>query len=303
MIKKIIYLTYTRPDYPLNSVLIKGLRENGVEVAVSYINDRGMAGFIKTLSFYKNNSKDTDVVVIGYDSPALAILLRLFCRKAILYNAFLSAYERVIVSRELAPWFSIKAVYYWLIDFLAVHCADLTRLESNSQADYFKKLFKVSGKKLCRSWVGVNEDMFFYDQNIQKFPVFTVLFRGALMPEAGVEYIITAAKILENENIKFIMIGGGMLQKKIQKVLDELKLSNLDHITEYVPHDKLREIMQKCHLSLGQLSSHDRLTRTTPLKMFESLAMKLPYLTANNTGILDQISIKRWKKRSVRPPK
>ncbi len=287
MIKKAIYLTYTRPDYPLNSVLIKGLRENGVEVAESHIKDRGMFGFIKAISFYWQNSKNTNAVIIGYDSPALVIFLRLFCLKTILYNAFLSAYERVIISRELASRFSIKAVYYWLIDFLAVHSADLIRLESNSQADYFKKLFKVPGKKLYRSWVGVDEDKFFYDQNIQKFPVFTVLFRGALMPEAGAEYIIEAAKILENENIKFIMIGGGVLEKKIQKFFYELKPSNLDLITEYVPHDKLREVMQKCHLSLGQLSNHDRLTRTTPLKMFESLVMKIPYLTAPNQGILE----------------
>ena len=34
------------------------------------------------------------------------------------------------------------------------------------------------------------------------------------MPEAGAEYAIKAAKILEDKNVKFIMIGGGILWEK-----------------------------------------------------------------------------------------
>ncbi len=287
---KIIYLSYTKPDYTLNAVCIKGLLEIDIDVADHHIKSRGVAGFMSALSFYRHNSKNTDIVFVGYDSPALVILLRLFCRKKIVYNAFLSVYERVIVSRKLASRFSIKAIYCWLLDFLAVHFANLTRLESNSQTEYFKKLFKVSGNKLCRGWVGVDEDKFFYDPKTDKFDIFTVLFRGALMPEAGTEYIIKAAKILEDKNIKLIMIGGGTLLGEIQKLLSELKPANIKHVTDYVPYDQLRETMQRCHLSLGQLSNHDRLTRTTPLKMFESLAMKLPYLTAPYKAILELLT-------------
>ncbi len=287
---KLLYLTYTKPDYSLNAVCIKGLRENGIDVLDCHIKDRGMRGFMDALSFYRHNLKNTDIIFVGYDSPALVIFLRLFSRKKIVFNAFLSVYERIIVSRELADRFSIKAIHCWLLDFLAVHFADLTRLESNSQADYFKKLFKVSERKLYRSWVGVDEDNFFYVPEISKFEIFTVLFRGQLMPEAGGEYVVKAAKILEDKNIKFIMIGGGVFMDKIQKLLNELKPTNLDHFTDYIPHDKLREMMQGCHLSLGQLSDHDRLTRTTPLKMFESLAMKLPYLTAPNKAILELLT-------------
>jgi len=48
--------------------------------------------------------------------------------------------------------------------------------------------------------------------------------------------------------------------------------------------------MQKCHISLGQLSDHPRLIRTLPHKAYESLSMKLPYLTASNTGILELLT-------------
>ena len=107
------------------------------------------------------------------------------------------------------------------------------------------------------------------------------------MPEAGVEYVIKAAKILEGKNIKFIVIGGGILLEKTKELINELKPANLELVTDFMPREKLRETMQKCHLSLGQLSDHDRLSRTIPHKAYESLAMKLPYLTASNAGILE----------------
>lgn len=287
MIKKIIYFTHTRPDHSLNSVLTKGLRENKVEVAEFHIKDRGIPGFIKAISFYRQEAKNADAVIIGHDSPALVVLIRFFCRKKIVYNAVLSVYERMIISRELASRFSPKAVYYWLIDFLAVHCANLVIVESDHQADFFKKLFKISGKKIYKSWIGVDGDNFFYDSATSKHDVFTVVFRGALQHETGAEYAVKAAKILERENIRFVLHSGGLLLNKLNKTINEINPGNLEIRSDLLSFEELRILMQKCHLSIGQLSDHPRLERTIPHKAYESLAMRLPYLTASNTGILE----------------
>ena len=289
MIKKIIYLTYTRPDYSLNSVLIKGLRENGIEVAEFHIKSRGILSFVKTASLCRANLKNANFIIVGYNSQTLVPLVKLFCRKKIIYNAVLSEYERMIISRNLFSSFSVRAIYYWLIDFIAVYLADLTMVESDHQADFFNKIFKVSKKKLYKRWIGVDEDKFFYDPSISKFSVFTVLFRGALMPEAGAEYVVQAAKILEGENINFIMISGGLILDKIKKLIEELGPKNLEFKSESLSYEELVIIMQKCHLSLGQLSNHPRLNRTIPHKVYESLVLKLPYLTASNSGILELV--------------
>src|SRR3989338_10527495 len=129
MIKKIIYLSNTRLDYSLNSVLIKGLRENNVQVLDVQV-QKGVLGFVKALLFYRRNPKDADLVIVGYNSQPLAFFLRPFCHKKIIYNAVLSEYERMIISRQLVRKLSLKGVYYWLLDLLAVHSADLTLVES-----------------------------------------------------------------------------------------------------------------------------------------------------------------------------
>ncbi|MDO8496895.1 MAG: glycosyltransferase [bacterium] len=283
----ILYLSHSRLKNSVNAVYIKGLVQSGKSVEAHGIK-KSLFGYFDALK--KISKIKPDVIIVGYDSPQLVIFCRLFTRKKIVYNALCSVYERMIVARGLYSKFSLPAIYYWLLDFFAVKAANLVMLETDSQISYFSKLFKVSRKKLVRAWTGVDEDIFFYDPAATKFLTFTVLFRGSLMPESGAEYVIQAAKILERENIKFIMLSGGLLLDKISKLVEELKPTNLEFRSDLLSIEELRTIMQKCHLSLGQLSDHPRLERTIPHKAYESLAMHLPYLTASNAGILELLT-------------
>lgn len=283
----ILYLSHSRLKNSVNAVYIKGLVESGKNVE-AYSIKKSFSGYFSALK--RILKIKPDVLIIGYDSPQLVIFCRLFTRKKIVYNALCSVYERMIVARELYSKFSLYAIYYWFLDFFAVKAADLVMLETDSQISYFAKLFKVSGKNLIKAWTGVDEDIFFYNPSVTKFPTFTVLFRGSLMPEAGAEYVVQAAKILEKENIKFIMLSGGLLLDKINKLVEELKPTNLEFRSDLLPIEELRTLMQKCHLSLGQLSDHPRLERTIPHKAYESLVMHLPYLTASNAGILELLT-------------
>ncbi len=284
---KILYLSHSRLNNFANSIYLKGLPEIDVGVEAYHIK-KSLAGYFDVLK--KILKIKADLIMIGYDSSQLVFFCRLFTRKKIVYHAVLPVYERLITSRNLADRRSFKGIYYWLIDFFAFQTADLTMLETDHQIDFVSDFYTVAKERLFRAWTGVDGDDFFYDSSVSKLPVFTVLFRGAFMPEAGVEYALQAAKILENKNVYFVVIGGGILMAKIKILIEELKPKNLELISDFLPQEKLRKAMQQCHLSLGQLSDHIRLDRTIPNKAYESLALKLPYLTAHNTGILELLT-------------
>lgn len=271
----------------VNTVYIKGLKENGVQISDLHI-ELSISAFIRLAMFYRKEKNNIDLIMVGFSSPHLAVFTRLISNKKIIYNATVSVYDRLISSRELAPKFSLKTIYYLLLDFFASHFSNLIMVESNHQGEFFKKNFKLSEKKIYRAWIGVDENRFFYNPSIKKRDKFTVVFRGAFLPESGVEYAIRAAKILEKDDIKFIIIGGQRLPE-VKKLTAELNPSNLELITDFLSQDKLNELMQGSRLSLGQLSNHPRLVRTVPYKVFESLAMRLPYLTAANNGILELV--------------
>lgn len=277
----ILYLSFTNLDHSSNPVYIKGLRKNGAEVLAFH---GSLVGIIR---FYFANRQRADYIFVGVDNPTLVPWLKLVSRKKIVYYALCSVIERLIISRGLASKHSLKYWLYWMQDFLAGILSHKVMLETDHQIEFFEKTFGFSRKKLVLARTGVDDDKFFYDPALKKFDQFTVIFRGRLLPEAGAEYAVRAAKLLENQNIKFIMHAFGQELPKIRKLIAELKPANLELITEFLPIEKVREQMQKSHLSLGQLSNHERLQRTIPHKAYESLALQLPYLTARNPAVME----------------
>jgi len=284
---KLLYFTFSNPQYSVNSVYISGLRENNVAVKEFFYRGKSLENYLRAIKDYWRNRKDANFIIVGYDSPQLATLIRLFSRKKIIYNALCSVRERYIISRALARRFSLKDIYYWLVDFLAVHSSSLVMLETESQIKYFHKIFGMPKNKGFRAWTGVDGNRFFYNPKLLKFDIFTVIFRGGLLPEAGAEYVVEAAKKLEGKNINIIMHASDQELPQIKKLIRNLKPKNLKLITKFLSDENLRTLMQKSHLSLGQFSNHERLKRTIPHKAYESLALRLPYLTAKNRGVME----------------
>ena len=285
---KMLYFSFARANASIDGIYINGLRKNGVGVInYSFHGLGGIRRYLKIAKCYSIHREAVDFIMVGYDSPLLVIFIWMISRKRIIYNALCSVYERLIISRALAKEKSVKAYYYWFLDYLACHLANLVLVETNEQIKYFIKQFKIPASKLFRALIGVDDDKFLYRDNVKKYENFTVLFRGRLLPEAGGEFVVEAAKLLENSPIQFIMIANGMWLNKIQNRINELGVKNLKLISDFVPDEELCDYMQKSHLSLGQLSSHPRLERTIPHKAYESLALKLPYLTARSKGALE----------------
>ena len=141
-----------------------------------------------------------------------------------------------------------------------------------------------------RSWTGVDEKEFYYDPQVKKKEKFTVLFRGRFLPESGILTVIEAAKKLEDAGIQFLIIGDGFMYKEVNALMEKLSPKNVERIPKTLPFDELRKQMLSCHISLGQLADHPRLLRTLPCKLFESLALGLPYLTGRNAGVLELLN-------------
>ncbi|MFA4872444.1 MAG: glycosyltransferase family 4 protein [Patescibacteria group bacterium] len=282
-----LYIGFAQPHTSIDGVYLRGLRENGIEVIDYFFPQKSLARYWQILSAYFKQRHSVDIICAGYASPHVVIWLRLWSRKKIVYNALCSEYERKIISRNLASTHSVKAIYYWLLDILACWCADLIMVESAHQKAFFEKKFHVPGGKLMVAWTGTDDKKFHFDPQSKKFDDFTVLFRGRLLPEAGGDIVVKAAKILEGKGIKVLMLANGIELEKIQKLIHELQPQNLELKTEYLTEDELIALMLRCHVSLGQLSSHERLERTIPHKAYESLCLRLPYLTARNPAIIE----------------
>lgn len=284
---RICYLNIT-PNIPArDSSYLKGLRECGAEIID--IRDSS-SGFKKFLGIYKQHkvlADNYDFLWVGYSAHILVPFARLISRRPVVFNSLLSFYEGKIVSRKQGSWYSLKGIYCWLVDFLAFNSATLNLIENQVTIDYISKKFMVPRKKLLLTWTGVNEDDFFYDPAIPKLPQFTILFRGALLPDCGIEYFVEAAKILANTDIKFRLMGNGLLAPKVENILKTFDSKNFEWIKERLDITDLRKKMQETHIQIGWLSDELRSLLSIEHKTFESLALKLPFLHGRTPGILE----------------
>lgn len=274
---KLLYLN-SKNIYPQDRHLIDGFRELGHEVT-----EAGAEAL--------NDTTGYDAIFVGFTSPLLVLKARRAVPKAkIFFNATASQYEANIVSRGEVGHFFLKSIKWWLVDFLSFHLATKVLLESKAQIKYIQRMFFLPKRKTVLSYSGLNEKEFFYESGIEKKKDFTVLFRGRFLPESGILTVIEAAKKLEDSGIKFLIIGHGFLYREFNALMAKLAPKNVEHIHDRLDIDTLRRLMLSCHISLGQLADHPRLKRTLPCKLFESLALKLPYLTGRNPAVFEVLT-------------
>jgi len=285
---KICYFGTYEPELARNKVYLSGLWQNGIEVIECSDNGRGLVKFYKLFIKHWKIRNKYDVMIVGYAGHLLVPFAKLISRKPVILNAMTSLYEVNIVARNKYSKHSLMGWRVWLIDWLAFKCADLSLVETNKQIDYLVKKFKIKSKKFVRLFIGADDSIFYPDDKIKKNNKFTALFRGKFLPEAGIKHILGAAKILEEKEVDFLIIGDGLLEKEVKEQIKSLNLKNLTLITRILDVDELRETMLKAYVSIGQVENNERLERTVPYKAFESLALKLPYINGNAPGIKEE---------------
>ncbi|OGN04101.1 MAG: hypothetical protein A2831_02200 [Candidatus Yanofskybacteria bacterium RIFCSPHIGHO2_01_FULL_44_17] len=284
---KILYLNITKGVPPRDAVYLDGFRKNGLEIQEYRDNSPGLKKFWNIYKYHRKHTDTHDILFVGYSAHILAPFLRLISRRPIIFNALGPLYDGKIIGRTQAAKFSLLALYCWLADFLAFNSASLSLIENQTLINYVSRKFLVNKKRLLLAWTGVNENDFFYDPSIQKLPQFTILFRGDLTKDSGVEYLIEAAKILANTDIKFRLLARGGLASKIESILKTFDSKNVEWIKERLDIADLRKKMQETHLSIGWLSGRLRAPTSIPHKTFESLALKLPFLHARLPAMLE----------------
>lgn len=288
--KRICYFGIYKPDFSRNSIFRYGLELNDVEVLDCNDNSKGLKKFWNLWKKHKELEGKYDVLFVGFPGQIITPFAKVISRKKVILDALCSLYEGEIISRESSKRLSLRAFYIWCIDFFAYLFADLVLVESLAQKEFFERKFFVNKNKCKVIYTGADSRLFFPDKTIEKRKEFTVLFRGKFLPEAGVDIVIKTAKILEDKGVKFLLLGNGLLEKEVSNLISELKPSNLDWNKNILAYDEMRKFMLSCHLSLGQLSHHDRLKRTIPHKAYESIALALPYLTAKTGGVSEIFS-------------
>ena len=165
-----------------------------------------------------------DVLIVGYAGHIdifLAKALNLLRRKPLILDEFLSLYDTAVMDRRIVLPGSVKAKLLRFIDTWSCWIADAVLLDTQAHVDYFVKEFRLPAEKFHAIPVGSylsppescriplsQETSNPSDPQIPHNPPlikgerrdFNVLYFGSYIPLHGVDVILEAAKLLQDEN-------------------------------------------------------------------------------------------------------
>lgn len=103
--------------------------------------------------------------------------------------------------------------------------------------------------KIVRSVADVEYSVDFMQQDPEGYQGKKIILSvGTLIERKGHEYLIRAINYIKDEfpDIKCIIIGGGVLLRNLEKLINDLKLNNIVELYGKRPHDEVLKIMSWC---------------------------------------------------------
>ena len=298
---------------PRVRILLRGLRENGVEVIECHkevwggVEDKSqLKGLTRKLGLLINwllaypvliwrylRLPKHDAVVVGYLGQLDVLVLWPFARLRgvpIIWDAFLSLYNTVVEDRRMVGPGNPLAWLLWTWEWTACRAADIVVLDTNAHGRYFIDTFAVPQAKVKRVFVGAETDLFKPRPEIRRDPsqAFTVLFYGQFIALHGIDTVVRAAKLTETEGIRWVIIGTGQEAPRIRALANSLKPANLEWV-EWVPYAELIDWLHKADVCLGIFGTSDKAARVIPNKAFQILAAGRPLITADTPAIRELI--------------
>ena len=285
----ICYFGTYDPIYTRNRLMIKGLKENGVNVIECHTpqTSNKLKKYWALIKKHQQIKKDYDIMVVGFAGHAiipLAWLLAKLNRKKVILDLFVSEYDSVILDRKQHSPRSLTAFKLWLMDWLSCRLADLCLLDAEEHNKYMSQAYKVKPEKFKMVFVSCDQNIFYPREKKQNSDKYIIHYHGSYSPIQGVPYIIKAAKILKNENIQFNIIGKLKHHKPEIALAKDLGLQNINFI-DAMPYEQLSEQMTQADLILGMFGDTDKAMHCSAFKIIEGMAIKKPVLTGDTPAL------------------
>lgn len=308
---------------PRTRILIAGLREHGVQVDECHasiwedVRDKGTlrpstiarrlvragVSYPRLIAQFLRGQAP-DVVVIGYLGQLDVILLFPFARLRgvpVVWDQFISLYDTVVSDRQKLSRKHLlaRALYVW--EWVACRAADRVLMDTREHARYVAETFGLGPLMVQSVWVGAETSVFSaLPRRPNRSGPLTVLFYGQLIPLHGVDTIIRAARLLENQPVRFVLIGSGQEGALVSQLLSEQPMNNLEW-HPWLDYESLNASIGSADVCLGIFGCTAKASRVIPNKVFQIVAADRPLITRDSSAIRELFGDRNEGVRLVPP--
>jgi glycosyltransferase involved in cell wall biosynthesis len=228
----------------------------------------------------------------GHFDSYLARLLTWWRRKPmaldILMSLHLVAKERGLVSKS-----PISGRLLFVLEKGGLKLPDLLISENRAYEAYYCQQFALSPQKFRRVPHGA-DDRVFHPRPLQPpKDRFLVTYHGSYLPSHGMDAIIGAAHILQNQgDIHFHFFGNGPERSRIEQKAAAAGLKNVT-FHGFVSQDELLDSLARSHICLGVFGETKQSHFTIQNKIWEGLAMGRTVVSGDSQVVRENLKHKK----------
>lgn len=270
--KKVLFITTKNLDY-LRNTQEAGILKNCAESCrvIGSFHKQYAVRLIKVFwNLLFTKGKQYDVVFIGF-APQLILPFWYwkFKNNFIIIDFFISMYDTLIWDRKKWKDHSVFARFFKYLDKKTLDQSDLIISDTVAHGDYFSSEFSISRDKINTLYLCADQKIYYPRKKQDWGDKYQVLYFGSILPLQGIEIILQAVKLLQNqEDISFVLIG---------PIGDQEKGKFSKNITFYdwLPQKKLAELIAEADLCLAGhfCDTIEKAKRTIPGKAYIYEAM------------------------------
>lgn len=305
---------------PRARILIEGLRRNGVEVVerradiwsgvVDKSQIRGVGrrlGIVlrwllayPRLAWQLAREPRPDVILVGFPGLIDMLVAAPIARMRgipLAWDMFMSIYDTVVEDRQLLRRGRLPARLLHALERFALRRADLVFLDTQAHARRVEVLFELPAESAGAVWVGVETEYFDAGPSAPDKPKgseartepLRVLFYGQFIPLHGIETIVQAARLTQDEEIEWQLIGTGQETARIEDLLAEQPLPKLQWDT-WVDYGQLHRRIAEADVCLGIFGASEKAASVIPNKVFQIVSMGRPLITRDSPAIREMLA-------------
>jgi len=266
--------------------LLAGLRAAGLRVHDCSSSKKNVLRYLVGIVRFLKRKRECDVIFVGFFGQFLVPIIRLFTKKKIIFDTFLSAYQTLAFDRKVIRPNGVRATIVRFVEKLSCQIADACLLDTEQHIEYFIKEYHLDRGKFHRSFLGAETtEVIAAPVPNRNGPI--VHFHGEFQALHGVKYIIEAARQLPET--KFRMIGSGREREECIVYSKTLKAENVEFIPA-VPFETVKSYIKEATICLGIFGETEKAQLVIPIKVYEALAMGKPVITSNTPAIKELLT-------------
>lgn len=284
-------------NYSRNNIIRQGLNSLGVEVINCQVDikvQQRVPKYSNLIRKYFSVMRSIQAIIVAETNHPIMFLAKLladFSHVPLVFDPFISRYDTLVIDRQSIPADTKYARYLYWIDRLSMNLADNVLADTFEHGMYYKNSLHTY-RPITVVPIGANNKIFNprTPTNVKResFDTLKIIFWGTFIPLQGIQYILEAAAILQQNHIhvNIIIAGNGQTYLQMHRIAENLELSNVTFL-DFIPLIELPKYICDADLVLGIFGDTAKAQRVVPNKLYEGLAMAKPVITGASPAIFE----------------